>query len=292
MKVKSSLKNSKPALFEKLVHKIAKKWVAGHSMRDALKSAKNANAKGMGAIINYLGEHLTNDDDIEASVNEYIALLQEMDRLHINGSISPKLTQIGLDKDYDTCENNALMVVERAKQLKKFVWLDMESSSYLDDTIGIYFTLLKRYEMVGLAFQAYLKHSANYLVEILMHGGKVRLVKGAYREDSSVVYRSKHTVDKNYMKLMQMLFEDGNNFAIATHDQTMIDHAIKLNNKHKKQFEFQMLKGVRDDIKQSLIKNGFSLAEYIPYGENITAYSVRRIKEKPSNILLLARSLF
>lgn len=292
MKAKSSSKNSKPALFEKLVHKIAKKWVAGHSMRDALKSAKNANAKGMGAIINYLGEHLTNDEDIEASVNEYIAILQEMDRLHINGSISPKLTQIGLDKDYDTCENNALMIVERAKQLKKFVWLDMESSSYLDDTIGIYFTLLKRYEMVGLAFQAYLKHSANYLVEILMQRGKVRLVKGAYREDSSVVYRSKHTVDKNYMKLMQMLFEDGNNFAIATHDQTMIDHAIKLNNEHKKQFEFQMLKGVRDDIKLSLIKNGFSLAEYIPYGENIAAYSVRRIKEKPSNILLLARSLF
>lgn len=292
MKPKNSSKNSKPALFEKLVHKIAKKWVAGHSMPDALKSAKNANAKGMGAIINYLGEHLTNDEDIEASVNEYIAILQEMDRLHINGSISPKLTQIGLDKDYDTCENNALMIVERAKQLKKFVWLDMESSSYLDDTIGIYFTLLKRYEMVGLAFQAYLKHSANYLVEILMQRGKVRLVKGAYREDSSVVYRSKHTVDKNYMKLMQMLFEDGNNFAIATHDQTMIDHAIKLNNEHKKQFEFQMLKGVRDDIKLSLIKNGFSLAEYIPYGENIAAYSVRRIKEKPSNILLLARSLF
>lgn len=292
MKAKSSSKNSKPALFEKLVHKIAKKWVAGHSMRDALKSAKNANAKGIGAIINYLGEHLTNDDDIEASVNEYIAILQEMDRLHINGSISPKLTQIGLDKDYDTCENNALMIVERAKQLKKFVWLDMESSSYLDDTIRIYFTLLKRYEMVGLAFQAYLKHSADYLVEILMQRGKVRLVKGAYREDSSVVYRSKHTVDKNYMKLMQMLFEDGHNFAIATHDQTMIDHAIKLNNEHKKQFEFQMLKGVRDDIKQSLIKNGFSLAEYIPYGENIAAYSVRRIKEKPSNILLLARSLF
>ncbi len=292
MKPKSSSKNSKSALFEKLVHKVAKKWVAGHSMRDALKSAKNANAKGMSAIINYLGEHLTNDDAIEASVNEYIAILQEMDRLHINGSISPKLTQLGLDKDYDTCENNALMIVERAKQLKKFVWLDMESSSYLDDTIGIYFTLLKRYEMVGLAFQAYLKHSANYLVEVLMQGGKIRLVKGAYREDSSVVYRSKHMVDKNYMKLMQMLFEDGNNFAIATHDQTMIDHAIKLNNKHKKQFEFQMLKGVRDDIKSSLIKNEFSLAEYIPYGENITAYSVRRIKEKPSNILLLARSLF
>lgn len=291
MKEKSP-KKPKPVLFEKFVHKVARKWVAGLSMNDALKSAKDANEKGMSAIINYLGEHVTDDSGIEANVKEYITLLDEMDRLHINGSISPKLTQIGLDKDYDTCENNALRIVEHAKKLNKFVWIDMESSSYLNDTIEIYLTLLKHYEMVGLAFQAYLKHGASYLVDVIMQKGKVRLCKGAYREDSSVVYRSRRMVDKNYLKLMQMLFEDGNNFAIATHDQQIIDSAIKLNSKYRKQFEFQMLKGVRDDIKPSLIKAGYSVAEYIPYGENIAAYSVRRIKEKPSNILLLARSLF
>jgi len=281
-----------PTLFEKLVHKVAKKWVAGHSMNDALRSARDANAKGMVAIINYLGEHLTDESEIKRNVKEYVTILKEMDRLRINGSISPKLTQFGLDNDYDMCVNNILTIVEHAKKLGKFVWVDMESSSYLNDTIEIYLTLLKHYEMVGLAFQAYLKHGAGYLVDILLQKGKVRLVKGAYREDSSVVYRSKGAVDKNYLKLMQMLFEDGNNFAIATHDQQIIDNAIKLSGKYRKQFEFQMLKGVRDDIKPSLIKAGYSVAEYIPYGENIAAYSIRRIKEKPSNILLLARSLF
>jgi proline dehydrogenase len=281
-----------PTLFEKLVHKVAKKWVAGHSMNDALRSARDANAKGMGAIINYLGEHLTDESEIKRNVKEYVTILKEMDRLGINGSISPKLTQLGLDRDYDMCVNNILTIVEHAKKFGKFVWVDMESSSYLNDTIEIYLTLLKHYEMVGLAFQAYLKHGTSYLVDVIMQKGKVRLCKGAYREDSSVVYRSKGAVDKNYLKLMKMLFEDSNNFAIATHDQQIIDSAIKLNSKYRKQFEFQMLKGVRDDVKPSLIKAGYSLAEYIPYGENIAAYSVRRIKEKPSNILLLARSLF
>jgi proline dehydrogenase len=292
MNARRSPRKSRPALFEKLVQRMAKKWVAGRSIDDALRSARETNAKGMGAVINYLGEHITDDNEIKANVNEYIRLLQEMDRLRISGSITPKLTQIGLDKDYDTCEKNALMIAEHAKKLNKFVWIDMESSSYLTDTIEIYFTLLKRYESVGLAFQAYLKHGANYLVEILMQKGKVRLVKGAYREDSSVVYRSKQMIDKNFIKLMLMLFEESNDFAIATHDQAIIDRAIKLRDEYKKQFEFQMLKGVRDDIKPLLIKRGFSLAEYIPYGENVTKYSARRIKEKPSNILLLARSLF
>lgn len=285
-------RKSRATLFEKLVQRIAKKWVAGRTLDEVLKSAKQTNEKGMSAIINYLGEHVTNDEEIEAHVKEYIHILQEMDRLHIKGSVSPKLTQIGLDKGYDTCETNILKIVEQAKKLNSFVWVDMESSSYISDTIEIYFTLLKRYDRVGLAFQAYLKHGANYLIEILMNNGKVRLVKGAYNEDSSVVYRSKRVIDRNYMKLMQMLFEQGNNFAIATHDQTIIEQALKLDEKYDKDFEFQMLKGIRDDIKPSLIKKGYSLAEYIPYGENVAAYSVRRIKEKPSNILLLARSLF
>jgi len=292
MKPKSSPKSSKPALFEKLVFKIASKWVAGYSINDALQSAKKANSNGMSAIINYLGEHSESLEDIEAGVKEYLTILNEMEKLQIKGGISPKLTQIGLEKDYDLSINNASRIIERARQLNRFVWLDMESSLYLNDTIEIYLTLLKHYNKVGLAFQAYLKNASDRLIEILMHKGKVRLVKGAYREDSNVVFRSKYTVDKNYSKLMHLLFEQGNEFAIATHDQKLIEEAIKLSKKYPKKFEFQMLKGIRDDLKPALIKQGFSLAEYIPYGKQVIPYSFRRIKEKPSNILLLARSLF
>ena len=292
MKPKGSPKSSKPALFEKLVFKIASKWVAGYSINDALQSAKKANSNGMSAIINYLGEHSESLEDIEVGVKEYLTILDEMEKLQIRGGISPKLTQIGLEKDYDLSINNASRIIERARQLNRFVWLDMESSLYLDDTIEIYLTLLRHYDKVGLAFQAYLKNASDRLIEILIHKGKVRLVKGAYREDGNVVFRSKRTVDKNYSKLMRLLFEQGNEFAIATHDQRLIEEAIKLSKKYPKKFEFQMLKGIRDDLKPALIKQGFSLAEYIPYGKQVIPYSFRRIKEKPSNILLLARSLF
>lgn len=282
----------KPALFEKLVMKIARKWVAGYSIHDAMKSAKEANANGMSVIINYLGEHNESLADIDASVKEYIMILDEMERLHINGSISPKLTQVGLESDFDLCMNNAMQIIDHARKLNRFVWLDMESSQYLEETIGIYITLLKRYQKVGLAFQAYLKEGSLHLMRILEHGGKVRLVKGAYREDSSVVFRSKSAVDRNYRKFMRMLFEHGNEFAIATHDDKMIQEAIQLSKKYPKNFEFQMLKGIRDELKPLLMKKGFRLAEYIPYGSQIVPYSVRRLKEKPSNMLLLARSLF
>jgi proline dehydrogenase len=283
---------AKPALFEKLVIRIANKWVAGYSIKDAMKSAKAANAKGMSAIINYLGEHNASLEEIDASVREYIAILDEMEKLHVNGSISPKLTQVGLEKDYDLCLTNTMCIIDHARKLDRFVWLDMESSQYLDNTVGIYLTLLKRYQKVGLAFQSYLKEGSVHLMHILEHGGKVRLVKGAYREDSGTVFRSKIAVDKNYRKLMQMLFEHGNDFAIATHDDKIINDALRLSKKHHKNFEFQMLKGIRDELKPSLIKKGFTLAEYIPYGKQIVPYSVRRIKEKPSNMLLLARSIF
>ncbi|MFQ5969071.1 MAG: proline dehydrogenase family protein [Nitrososphaerales archaeon] len=292
MKPKTSPKSSKPALFEKLVFKIASKWVAGYSINDALKSAKMANSNGMNAIINYLGEHRESLKDIEAGVKEYLTILDEMEKLQIKGGISPKLTQIGLEKDYDLSINNASRIIELAKQLNRFVWLDMESSLYLNDTIEIYLRLLNHYHKVGLAFQAYLKNASDRLIQILVHGGKVRLVKGAYREDSNVVFRSKYTVDRNYSKLMRLLFQQGKEFAIATHDQKLIEEAIKLSKKYPKKFEFQMLKGIRDDLKPALIKQGFSLSEYIPYGKQVIPYSFRRIKEKPSNILLLARSLF
>ena len=283
---------ARSALFEKLVVKIAKKWVAGYSIQDAIKSAREANARNMSAIINYLGEHNANLEEIDASVKEYTTILDEMEKSHVNGSISPKLTQIGLEKDYDLCLTNAMRIIDHARKLNRFVWLDMESSKYLEDTIGIYHTLLKRYQKVGLAFQAYLKEGSVHLMHVLEHGGKVRLVKGAYREDSGIVFRSKSTVDKNYRKLMQMLFEHGNDFAIATHDDKIINDAVRLSKKYHKNFEFQMLKGIRDELKPSLIKKGFMLAEYIPYGKQVVPYSVRRIKEKPSNMLLLARSIF
>jgi proline dehydrogenase len=166
----------------------------------------------------------------------------------------------------------------------------MESSDHTDETIQIYENLLARYERLGIAIQANLMRSEGDLADLLSVGSKIRLVKGAYRENPDVALKSKDKIDWNYQRLMRILFESGNEFGIATHDGTMINSAITLAKKHDKKFEFQMLRGIRDELKPGLIKKGFALSEYIPYGTNWLPYSIRRLKERKRNILLLGSS--
>jgi len=150
--------------------------------------------------------------------------------------------------------------------------------------------LFEKYERLGLAIQANLKRTERDLSVVLKQGAKIRLVKGAYRENKKIAYKTRHEVDENYKKLMTVLFRDGNEFGIATHDSTLIEFAIKLSKEHERKFEFQMLKGIRDEMKPLLINQGYSVSEYIPYGTNWLPYSIRRLKERKRNILLLGSS--
>jgi proline dehydrogenase len=168
--------------------------------------------------------------------------------------------------------------------------MDMESSDHTDETIQMYESLFARYERLGIALQANLLRTEGDLADLLSMGAKIRLVKGAYRENLGVAFKSKEQIDNNYLKLLRILFEKSNEFGVATHDSKMIDEAISLSKKHMRKFEFQMLRGIRDELKPSLIKDGFALAEYIPYGTNWLPYSIRRLKERKRNILLLGSS--
>ena len=171
------------------------------------------------------------------------------------------------------------------------MWLDMESAEHTDETIEIYHTFFSRYERLGIALQANLKRTENDLNDLLKRGAKIRLVKGAYRENARIAFKSKKEVDDNYLKLMRILFQKSNEFAIASHDEKIIHKAQTLSKKHPRKFEFQFLKGIREEIKSDLIKKKFVVSDYIPYGTNWLAYSVRRIKERKRNILLLGSSL-
>jgi proline dehydrogenase len=166
----------------------------------------------------------------------------------------------------------------------------MESADHTDETIQLYQNLFARYERLGIALQANLTRTESDLTDLLSMGAKIRLVKGAYRENAEIAFKSKEKVDANYLKLMNILFEKGNEFGIATHDVKMIDQAIALSKRHSRKFEFQMLRGIRDELKPSLVKKGFALSEYIPYGTNWLPYSIRRLKERKRNILLLGSS--
>jgi proline dehydrogenase len=274
---------------ERLLFRVAKKWVAGYDINRAIAAALDANSLGMSAILNFLGEETVYAKTVDQTVSEYLSLMKLMRERNVRGCISAKPTQLGLAINYDLCLQNFRRLASNAKELGQFVWIDMESSKFTDDTIAIYLEVYKKYDMTGVAIQSYLQRSASDLLHIIEHGGKVRLVKGAYHEPKEHVFTAKDQVDSNFVKLMEMLFDSKNYFAIATHDSNIVDEAIRLNKNSK--FEFQLLMGIRDELKAELVKKGFTVAEYIPYGSQWLPYSVRRIRERKRNLLLLARSL-
>src|SRR5574337_822413 len=280
------MESQESTLIEKFLFRIAKQWIAGNTMEEALRYAKDANKKGMNAIINKLGEHMTSKDQIENTVSEYLKLVSNIHKSRVSGGISVKPTQVGLAKSVNECTENLEKIIGEAVASQSFVWIDMESSEYTDDTIKIYLGLFEKYERVGIAIQANLKRTERDLKVLLEHGAKIRLVKGAYRESKRNSFKTRQEVDRNYKKLTSILFSEGNEFAIATHDSTMIEIAGNLSRKYGGKFEFQMLKGIRDDLKPLLIKDGFAISEYIPYGTNWLPYSIRRLKERKRNILV------
>ncbi|BDQ30340.1 proline dehydrogenase 1 [Nitrosopumilus zosterae] len=278
-------------LMEKVLFKIAKQWIAGNTIDDALVSAKNAYQLGRHAIINKLGEYHTSKKQINADMEEYKKIIDSFRKWNIRGAISVKPTQIGLSISQKECYHNFEKIIQKACNAHVFVWLDMESAEHTDETIEIYSTFFSKYERLGIALQANLKRTEDDLNDLLQMGAKIRLVKGAYREKASISFKSKEDVDKNYLKLMKTLFKKGNEFAIATHDEKIIRKAENLSKKYPKKFEFQMLKGIREELKPKLIKKKLVVSDYIPYGINWLPYSFRRIKERKRNILLLGSSL-
>src|SRR5437867_7794898 len=172
-------------------------------MNEALKSARQANKNGMNAIINRLGEHSTSKAQVDKTVSEYLTLVSNLSKYTVSGGISVKPTQVGLARGFGECLNNFGVITEKASHFQSFVWIDMESSEYTDDTIKVYLSLFEKYERLGLAIQANLKRTERDLERLVGKGAKIRLVKGAYRENKSTAYKIRREVDENYKKLMQ-----------------------------------------------------------------------------------------
>jgi proline dehydrogenase len=287
-----------------------KKWAAGQDMEDALIAAKSCNKKGQRAILNYLGEDYNEEERTSQTTKEYSNLLEKLHTDQIDGCISVKPSQLGLCISYDLCLRNLITLINRAIEFRVFIWIDMESSKYTDDTLMLYLELLSYNSEIGVVLQAALRRSASDLLHLMEVGGsKVRLVKGAYHENEQIAFVHHEQINANYIKLLEMLFNrnyiinnnnevDSNNntpkFAVATHDSKLIEYAIKLSKTfkvHIKNFEFELLKGIRDELKMKLIEEGYRVAEYIPYGDEWLPYSIRRLRERKRNLFLLARSL-
>ncbi|VVB92240.1 Proline dehydrogenase [uncultured archaeon] len=272
--------------------RFARQWIAGETLDDAISRTQKTNNSGVGAVINFLGEHVRDEEEAKKNIEENQRILEAIGNSKLNASLSIKLTQLGLEIEKSFCLSNVEQIVSSAASKNIFVWIDMENSPYTEDTIYIYLEVFKKFKNVGVAIQSNLKRSDSDVRRIAASGGIIRLVKGAYSEKTDIAYTSRKDITINYSKLMGYLFFKSPFFAIATHDDLLINEALVANEAHRRKIEFQMLLGVREELKKELVKKGLTVIDYIPYGKNWFPYSSRRIRERKRNILLIFRSIF
>lgn len=270
--------------------RFARQWVAGEDVGSAIRRAKERNAEGMGVLINFLGEHLTDQEEIELSVSEYGRLIDLMDRTGIKGCASIKPSQLGIRLGRDYWIKRAERILERSARTKRFLWFDMENHIDTQETLDVYRQLKPSYPEFGVCLQAYLKRTLDDVEKLQGVNGVVRLVKGAYNEPGSIAFKDREAVTKNYARLLRYFFDERMQFAVATHDESLVSYVIAMNKQARLPIEFQFLLGVRNDLKMQVLNEGFPVVEYIPYGTEWLAYSYRRIREKKSNLILLFRS--
>lgn len=259
--------------------RIARQWVSGNRLSCATRVAKQLNKRGAGALINFLGENITDRQEAERIFLEYSRIIKEIKSRHLNAAISTKPTQFCLHPHSKYCSAMLARLLDTAKKERVFVWFDMERSAHVQDTIDLYLALLKTYKNIGICIQAYLKRSEKDLRRIIKAGGVVRLVKGVYVESPKTAYTKKADIDRNFLRLIKMLFRRSRRFALGTHDGKMIDAAIALNKKYHRDVEFQALYGVRKEIVTKLAK-GNNVSVYVPYGRAWNNYVQRRLREK------------
>jgi len=274
--------------------RLSARFVAGDNLPEALATCQRINTEGIFVTLDHLGENVTSLAEAAASRDAYLAALTEIVSRKIDGNVSLKLTQFGIDLSLAECRSNVEQLAARAAESGNFIRVDMESSEYTDRTLGLVKDLHARYGAVGTVIQAYLYRSRKDVEMLSKLGIRVRLCKGAYLEPASVAFQSKADVDRNYLELMNLLLETGVYPAIATHDERIIEQTERFVESRKiarDSFEFQMLYGIRRDIQRRLVAEGYRLRLYVPYGGAWYPYFMRRLAERPANVLFLARNL-
>jgi proline dehydrogenase len=279
-------------LLDRLFLPVAKHFIAGASLEDAMTVAKEMNGRGFKVIVNFLGEEIRDEKELGATMAEYLSIFDQMEANRVDGCVSVKPTQLGLTMDPGRAASNLHVIVERAKRSGTYLWVDMEGTEYTEQTIQLYLRERKDYDRMGVAIQAYLRRTSADIDHLVKEGGQVRLCKGAYNEPASLAFKDREEVQRNYLEMLKKLFSQPNFFAVATHDDKLQDEAKRLAGGPGGNFEFEMLRGIREELGRKLLSEGYGLSVYLPYGANWMAYSLRRMKERKRNILLLFRALF
>jgi proline dehydrogenase len=278
-----------------LALRFSARFVAGANLDQALAVCRRINAEGIAVTLDVLGESISSLDEAGRARDSYLRALSAIHESRVRGNVSLKLSQFGIDLSADACRDNVGQLVERAAALNGFVRVDMESSEYVDRTLALVYDLHARYRAVGTVIQAYLHRSKKDIETLNQRGITVRLCKGAYLEPAGVAFQKKSEVDASYLELMQLLLDKGTYPAIATHDEKMIA-ATKAyaasRSVSRDAFEFQMLYGIRRDLQSQLAKEGYRVRVYVPFGGAWYPYYMRRLAERPANVLFILRNLF
>ncbi|MBX6365709.1 MAG: proline dehydrogenase family protein [Gemmatimonadetes bacterium] len=273
----------------------ARRFVAGERVEDGIRAARELNQQGLAVSLDYLGESVRNREAARAAADVVLRVLDRIAEEKLDANVSIKLTQMGQDIDEAFLHENVGRILDRAAAADIFVRFDMEGSAYTQRTLDFFRRLWSEGRRnIGVVIQAYLYRSEADIRALVELHARVRLCKGAYQEPPSVAFPEKRRVDENYVRLMRILLTEGNYPAIATHDEAMIratrDFAAE-KGIPTSAFEFQMLYGVRRDLQQQLVKNGYRVRVYVPFGEAWYPYLMRRLAERPANVLFMANAV-
>lgn len=271
----------------------ARRFIAGETVAEAIAAARALEARGLTQTLDFLGEGVTTLDGADAASRDYLQVIDAVLPSGIGRNLSLKLTQLGLDVDRAVATDNLRRILDRAEGF--FVRIDMESSAYTSSTLQVFETVWEQgYRHCGVVLQSDLRRTATDVERMIALGARVRLVKGAYREPAAVAFQRKREVDNNYRQLLERLLTAGHYPAIATHDTAIIAHAKRFAADRgiaKSAFEFQMLYGIRRDLQAALVKEGYGVRVYIPFGRQWFPYFMRRLGERPANIGFVLRGL-
>ncbi len=278
------LKQFNPCL-RSIVWLFSKKYIAGKTLQSAVDTVKDLNSKGILATLDVLGESIkTKEEAIEAK-RKAIQVFDAIVKNKLLANLSIKPTQMGLAIDKELAYKQILELVKKGNEINNFVRIDMEDSPYTDLTLDVYKRIYEEYSNLGVVLQAYLKRTYNDTILLNKLGTNYRLCKGIYIEPANIAYKDKQAIRDNYMKCLELMLKNGNYVGIATHDKYLIDKSyelIKALNIPKDMFEFQMLLGVREDLRDKINKDGYKVRIYVPFGEDWYKYSIRRLQENPN----------
>jgi proline dehydrogenase len=276
-----------------VTRRVVNRFVSGEELDDGLNAVKKVNSEGAFATLDHLGEEVSEAGEAVAATEVYLNALDRIKKRGVDANVSAKPTQLGLKISKELCERNFARMIEKAKEHSNFVRMDMEGSDCTADTLEVFYRLRRRYDNVGIVIQSYLYRSEQDVDDILQLGGRIRLCKGAYKEPKEVAFPKKEQVDRSLVVLMEKMLKSGIYHGIATHDEKLIERTKQFARKSdipKERFEFQLLYGIRSELARQLIKDGYNVRIYIPFGRQWYPYFMRRLAERPANLFFFIKN--